>query len=72
MRAQVVAVYLLIANLLAFTCGPTSVGALTDYVFRDPLLLGYSLAIAPALFIVCGSALVAIALRPYAAVVRTH
>ena len=70
MRAQVVAVYLLIANLLAFTCGPTSVGALTDYVFRDPLLIGYSLAIAPALFIVTGCLLVSMALRPYSALVR--
>ena len=69
LRAQVVAIYLLIANLLAFTCGPTSVGLLTDYVFRDPVLIGYSLALAPAAFIVCGCALVSYALAPYTAVV---
>lgn len=64
-RAQVVALYLLIANLLAFTCGPTSVGLLTDYVFGDPKLIGYSLAIAPAIFIAIGSVLVFVALKPY-------
>ena len=65
MRGQVVAVYLLFANLIAYTCGPTSVGMLTDYVFRDPNLVGYSLAIAPALFFVGGCALVAVAIGPY-------
>ena len=70
LRAQVVAIYLLIANLLAFTCGPTSVGMLTDYVFRDPTLIGYSLAIAPAAFIIAGCALVGLALSPYSILVK--
>lgn len=65
MRAQVVAVYLLIANIIAFTCGPTAVGMLTDYVFRDPQLVGYSLAIVPAAFLLTGCALVSTALAPY-------
>lgn len=71
-RAQVVALYLLIANLLAFTCGPTSVGMLTDYVFRDPKAIGYSLAISPALFIIAGSSLVALALAPYGKLTRAN
>lgn len=71
-RAQVVAIYLLIANLLAFTCGPTSVGMLTDYVFADPKAIGNSLAIAPALFIVAGCALVTMALKPYAQLTRDN
>ncbi|MFT7288577.1 MAG: MFS family permease, partial [Halieaceae bacterium] len=70
MRAQVVAIYLLIANLLAFTCGPTAVGVLTDYVFGDPALIGYSLSIVPAIFIALGCLVVGTALAPYAALVR--
>lgn len=69
-RAQIVAVYLLIANLIAFTCGPTSVGLLTDYVFNDPQSIGYSLAISPALFILAGCALVSFALAPYGKLTR--
>jgi MFS family permease len=72
MRAQVVAVYLLIANLLSFTCGPTAVGALTDYVFQDPNLVGYSLAIAPAIFILAGCVLVIYALPPYTAFAKSQ
>ncbi len=70
LRAQVVAIYLLIANLLSFTCGPTAVGLLTDYVFRDPNKLGYSLAIAPAIFLLAGCAVVSLALVPYGKLVR--
>lgn len=72
LRAQVVAVYLLVVNLLSFTCGPTAVGLLTDYVFRDEMLVGYSLAIAPALFLIVGCALVSVALQPYARLVRAQ
>lgn len=46
MRAQVVAMYLLVANLLGQAVGPTFVASLTDFVFRDPLQLGWSIAIA--------------------------
>jgi sugar phosphate permease len=52
MRAQIVALYLLVATLLGQSLGPTSVAALTDYVFRDPAQLRWSIAIA------CGSLLV--------------
>jgi MFS family permease len=54
MRAQVVALYLLVANLLGQALGPTSVAMLTDYAFHDPAHLRWSIAIA------CGS-LVALA-----------
>lgn len=64
-RAQVVAVYLLIANLIGFTCGPTSVGFLTDYVFEDPMMVGRSLSIAPAIFLVSGALVLSLALLPY-------
>ena len=46
MRAQLMAFYLLVANLLGQGCGPTAIAALTDLWFRDPQLLRYSLVVA--------------------------
>jgi MFS family permease len=68
-RAQIVAIYLLIANLLGFTLGPTSVGLLTDYVFKDPALIGYSLSIAPPAFLLMGFCLVVWSIPRYREIV---
>jgi MFS family permease len=46
MRAVVVALYLIFANLLGQGLGPFSVAALTDYVFGDPGKLWLSMPIA--------------------------
>lgn len=43
MRAQATAVYYLVVNVVGLTIGPTGVALLTDYVFRDPLALRYSI-----------------------------
>jgi MFS family permease len=48
MRGQGSAVYQLVVNLLSGVLGPTSVGLLTDYVFRDDAALRWSLAICAA------------------------
>ena len=69
-RAQIVAIYLLIANLLGFTLGPTSIGFLTDFVFASPELVGYSLATAPAALYGLGLLLVFWATPKYAALIR--
>lgn len=69
MRAQVVAIYLLVANLVGFTAGPTSVGLLTDYVYGAPEKIGLSLATSPALFFIAGAALLGWALPAYRLVV---
>jgi MFS family permease len=53
MRAQLMALYLLVANLLGQGCGPTSVAALTDLVFHDPMQLRYSLLIATTSLLLC-------------------
>jgi len=45
MRGQAGAFYLLIVNFFAIGFGPTTVGALTEYVFQDELALGKSLII---------------------------
>lgn len=45
MRAQGVAVFFVVVNLLSGLIGPTSVAALTDYVFRDAGALRYALSV---------------------------
>lgn len=72
LRAQVVAVYLLIANLLGLTLGPTGVGFITEYVFEDPLRIGDAMAIATPLFYVLGALLVVFALKPYTNIVANQ
>ncbi len=67
MRAQVVAVYLLIANLFGYTAGPTLVAVLTDSVFADPAAINLSLAIAAPGIMIVGLVLTTLALRPYRA-----
>ncbi|MDT8320432.1 MAG: MFS transporter [Xanthomonadales bacterium] len=44
MRAQVSALYLLAVNLIGLGVGPTAVALLTDYLYGEPALVGYSLA----------------------------
>ena len=56
-RAQVLALHLLLVNLIALSLGPTLVAVLTDSLFADPGAVGRSLAIVSAL-----SALTALAL----------
>ena len=48
LRGQVTAVYFFVANILGVASGPTLVALLTDYVFRDEMAVGLSLATASA------------------------
>jgi len=45
LRAQLTAIYYLVANFTAVGLGPTVVAVITDYIFVDPLALRYSLVI---------------------------
>jgi MFS family permease len=45
MRAKMVAIYFLIANLVAIGFGPTAIAIITDYGFGDDVALRYSMAI---------------------------
>ncbi len=65
MRAQVLAFYLLVANLLGYSAGPIFIAWLTDKVFADPSAINLSLAIAPPLTMVVGLFLIFIALKPH-------
>jgi MFS family permease len=66
-RAQVSALYLFILNLGGLTLGPLLPGVFTDYVFRDPNMLGASIALTMA---IAGAVMLTIylaTLRPYRA-----
>ena len=66
-RARVSALYLFILNLGGLTLGPLLPGVFTDYLFRDPNMLGPSIAITMAL---SGASMLMIylaTLRPYRA-----
>lgn len=65
MRAQVIAVYLLVANMFGYTAGPTFVALMTDNVFADPKAINLSLAIAAPAMMGAGLVLVTLALKPY-------
>ena len=60
MRGQVTAIMFLILSLVAITLGMTSVGVLTDYVFKDPKAVNLSAVIVGIL----GSILGVLSLQP--------
>lgn len=70
MRAQVIAVYLLIANLLGYSAGPLLVAWLTENVFGSPDAIDQSLALAPPAAMIAGLALILLALKPYSHMLR--
>jgi MFS family permease len=55
LRARVMALYLLVANLVAFTLGPTGVALISDYLFRDPVKIGLAVAVLSALVVPLGA-----------------
>ena len=65
MRAQVLAVYLLVANLLGYSAGPTLIAWITDKVYADPKAIGQSLGIARPGVMMAGLILLALAIVPY-------
>lgn len=72
LRAQVVALYLLCANLLGLSLGPTAVGAITDYVYKDPTQIGKAMGIVAAILFICGALMLTTAIKPYCQIIRTQ
>lgn len=62
MRGQMMAVYLVVANLIGLGLGPTLIATFTDRVFGDPLRLGDSLALATAITLPLSALLIAVSL----------
>ncbi|OCC23514.1 MFS transporter [Croceicoccus estronivorus] len=59
LRGRLLGIFLLITNIVGFGAGPAIVGALTDFVFGDEALIGYSLATV----VVTGSAIAFVTMR---------
>ncbi len=59
MRAQMVALYLVVANLLGQGLGPFVTAAITDYVFGDPARLYLSISIAAGALLIVAIAVIA-------------
>lgn len=70
MRAQVTALFFLAMNLFGITGGASLVAVLTDYVFGDPLKVGYSMSIACVISGICGAATLVWGLKYFSATAR--
>ena len=65
LRAQMTALYFLVGNLIANGFGPTLYALVTDYVFGDPAMLRYSMAMVSAVVLPLGALFSFLALKPY-------
>jgi MFS family permease len=70
MRAQVSAVYLFVVNLAGIGFGGTATALVTDYVFRDPLSLHWSMAVISVVAGLLSIVLLAMSIRPFRACVE--
>ena len=67
LRAQMTAIYFFIGNLIANGFGPIFTGLITDYVFTDPTMLRFSMAIVCAIAAPLGVVLLYFGLPAYRA-----
>ena len=67
LRAQMTAIYFFIGNLIANGFGPVIPALLTDYVFKDPGMLRYALAIVVAVVLPLSLVMLSLGLGAYRA-----
>lgn len=65
LRGQAIGLYIFVVALVGMNCGPTSVALITDYVFRDPNMVRYSLAIFTLLFGITACTVLLLGMKPY-------
>lgn len=70
-RAQLTACFVFCQSIAGMAASPLLVGALTDYVFKDPAKLGWSLAVVASVGCACAFVLLRIALRPLNSLLQT-
>ena len=54
LRARVMALYLLVGNIIAFTVGPTGVALISDYLLHDPAKIGIAIGLLSAIMVPLG------------------
>lgn len=64
-RGQAIALYLFGTNLIGLGFGARIVAVITDYVFKDPGTLRYSLAIFPVVIALLAIITLAVGIAPY-------
>ncbi|MEQ9530353.1 MAG: hypothetical protein RLN59_00435 [Haliea sp.] len=65
MRGVISAVYLFVMNILGLGIGPTSVALITDRVFGEELMVGWSISLVLVLVLPVALLLLAVAIAPY-------
>lgn len=65
MRGQVSAIHLLIGNFLGIGFGPTSIALVTDYIFKDEMAIGHSIALVGVVTYLVATVTLMLALRPF-------
>jgi len=66
LRARMVALYFLVANLVGLGLGPTAIALVTDLVFREDAALRYGLAIVTAVALPVSALILTLGLKPFA------
>lgn len=69
MRGVVASLYTFAAQLVGYGVGPTAIAMITDNVFRDPQMVGYSMQIAMSIAAAVGAFLFFTVLKPYRALI---
>lgn len=70
LRARMVALYFLVANLIGLGCGPTAMALITDRVFGDDAALRYAIAIIAAVTMPISILVASLGLKPFARAVE--
>ena len=70
LRARMVALYFLVANLVGLGCGPTAMALVTDLVFHDDAALRYGIAIVTAVALPVSALILTLGLKPFARAVQ--
>lgn len=70
LRARMVALYFLVANLVGLGCGPTAMALVTDLVFHDDAALRYGIAIVTAVALPVAALIITLGLKPFARAVE--
>jgi MFS family permease len=66
-RARTIALFLLTANIVSFTIGPTGAALISDYVLRDPTQIGVAIAMLCAVVVPLGALAIWLARGRYVA-----
>ena len=64
-RAQISAISLMVSNLIGIGFGATSIALVTDYVFKDELAVGHSIAVVGVIACLISLSLYIFALKPF-------